>query len=112
MAGISAADFASKVKRVSSESVLVVRVATIAQSKHQVKLRIFLRDRSVIAAYYNEENGKIGFAQYLDNLRIFGADNANGKWHWHPHKDPLQHIPSDHEITFEEFFREIEKTLK
>ena len=112
MAGISAEDFARRVKQVCDESVRVVRVAVITQSKHQVKLRIFLRDRSVIAAYYNNENGKTGFAQYLDNLRIFGADNANRKWHWHPREDPLQHVASEHEITFEDFMARLETNLK
>jgi len=112
VAGISAEDFASKIRQVCDESVLVVRVAVIAQSKHQAKLRIFLRDRSVIAVYYNSENGKTGFAQYLDNLRIFGADNANRKWHWHLREDPSQHVSSDHEITFEEFMARLEPDLK
>lgn len=112
MAGISAEDFVGKIRQVCDESVLVVRVAVIAKSRHQAKLRIFLRDRSVVAAYYNNENGKTGFAQYLDNLRTFGADNANRKWHWHPREDSSQHVSSDHEITFEEFFKEIEKTVK
>ena len=79
MDGISAEDFARRVKQVCAASDLVVRVAVITQSKHQTKLRIFLRNRTVIAAYYNNENGKTGFAQFLDNLRIFGADNANRK---------------------------------
>jgi len=112
VAGISAEDFVGKIRQVCGESVLVVRVAVITQSKHQAKLRIYLRDRSVIAAYYNNENGKTGFAQYLDNVRIFGADNANRKWHWHPREDPSRHAPSNREITFKEFLKEIEKSLK
>ena len=112
MVGMSAEDFARRVKQVCDESDIVVRVAAITQSKHQTKLRIFLRDRSVIAVYYNSENGQKGFAQYLDNLRIFGADNANRKWHWHLREDPSQHVSSDHEIIFEEFMARLEPDLK
>lgn len=112
MAGISAEYFASKVKQVCSESDLVVRVAVITESHHQVKLWIFLKDRTVIAAYYNDENRKTGFALLRENLRVFGADNANGVWHWHPFENPASHVRSETEITFEEFLARLEEFIK
>lgn len=111
MAGISAEYFASKVKQACSKSDLVVRVAVITESHHQVKLRIFLKDRTVITAYYNDENQKTGFALLRENLRVFGADNANGIWHWHPFEDPTGHVRSETEITFEEFLARVENLV-
>ena len=111
MAGIRAADFSLKVKQICAESALVVRVVIISESQHQIKMRILLKDRSSISVYYNDENGKTGFAQLRNNLRVFGADNAVN-WHWHPREDPAQHVASEHEISFEEFMAEIEKLVK
>lgn len=112
MAGISAEFFARKVKQVCSASDLVMRVAVITESHHQVKLRIFLKDRTVIAVYYNDENRKTGFALLREDLRVFGADNANEIWHWHPFEDPTGHVRSETEITFEEFLARVEKLSK
>jgi hypothetical protein len=112
MAGVSAESFASRVKQVCDNSKIVVRWVVLSESNHQVKLRIYLRDRTVVSVYYNDENGKTGFAQLRASERILGADNATENWHWHPREDPSQHAPSDREITFEEFLKEIENTLK
>lgn len=112
MAGISVEEFTGKVKRICDETDMVVRAIVLTESQHQVKFRILLNNRTIIAAYYNDENGKTGFAQLRNNLRVFGADNANGFWHWHPREDPSQHQASDYEVTFEEFLKEIEKNLE
>ena len=112
MAGISAENFASRVKQVCDNSKIVVRWVVLSESNHQVKLRIYLRDRTVASVYYNDENGKTGFSQLRANERILGADNATENWHWHPREDPTQHVPSDHEITFEEFLGQVEKYVK
>ena len=112
MAGLSAESFAVRVKQVCDNSKSVVRFVVLSESSHQVKLRIYLRDRTLIGVYYNDENGKMGFAQISANERIFGADNATENWHWHPREDPSQHVASNEEISFEEFFREVEKTIK
>jgi len=112
MAGLSAEGFASRVKQVCDNSKSVVRFVVLSESNHQVKLRIYLRDRTLVSVYYNDENGKTGFAQISANERIFGADNATENWHWHPREDPSQHVASKGEISFEEFFGEIEKSFK
>lgn len=112
MAGVSAENFASQVKQVCDNSKIVVRWVVLSESNHQVKLRIYLRDRTVVSVYYNDENGKTGFAQLRANKRILGADNATENWHWHPREDPSNHIVSDHVIAFEDFLKEIEKSLE
>ena len=112
MAGISAESFLNRIKQVCANSVLVVRISTLSESRHQVRLRIFLSDRTFITVYYNDENGKTAFAQIRDNQRIFGADNTHRQWHWHPREDPADHVPAGSAITFEEFLEKVEKGLE
>jgi len=68
-------------------------------------------DESFVDIFYNQKTGKTAFAQVREGHRIFGADNRKG-WHWHPSEDPSKHIASDHVIAFEDFLKEIEKSLK
>jgi hypothetical protein len=61
MARMSVAEFFSQVKQVCDRTDFVVRIVVWAKSQRQLKLRIILNDRSVIAAYYNCENGKMAY---------------------------------------------------
>ena len=112
MAGVSAEEFAATVELVCAKSKIVVRVAPLSKSAHQAKMRIYLKDRSIVSAYYNDQNGKTGFAHLRANERIFGADNSTENWHWHPYEDPSLHVASADAITFEEFLSKVEQALK
>ncbi|MCL4824479.1 MAG: hypothetical protein KJZ57_09695, partial [Anaerolineales bacterium] len=70
-----------------------------------------LVDASFVEAFYNQETGKMSFAHIRNEMRVFAADNRGG-WHWHPIDDVARHVSSDHEITFEEFFREVGKRVE
>lgn len=50
-----------------------------------------------------------GASPIVESISV--ADNAGG-WHWHPVDDVARHVSSDHEITFEEFFREVGKRVE
>ncbi|GAB4540014.1 MAG: hypothetical protein Fur002_06000 [Anaerolineales bacterium] len=39
------------------------------------------------------------------------ADNAGGRWHWHPYEDPQRHDFAEREITFAEFLEAIPNIL-
>jgi hypothetical protein len=70
-----------------------------------------LIDLTFVDVYYNQKTGTTTFAHIHRTRRVFDADNKYGLWHWHPREDPTQHVPSDHEIPFEEFLKGIEKTI-
>jgi hypothetical protein len=109
---ISAERFDGNVRQVCASSKNVARLVSTSETRRVARLRAYLVDFSFVDIYYNQKTGTTTFAHIQRNRRIFGADNKNGIWHWHPREDPTQHTSSDHEITFEEFFREIEKTVK
>lgn len=111
MARLSAPEFKEQVRSLCADSLLVVRVAILTESFDHVQIRVFLRDQSFIDIYHHELSGKTSFAQILDDRRIFGADNKGGLWHWHPRLNPSQHVASEREISFEEFLKEMEKTI-
>jgi hypothetical protein len=52
------------------------------------------------------------FALIENNQRVFGADNAGDKWHWHPAENPDSHVPVKVDVTFEEFLARLESELK
>ncbi len=109
MAGLNAEQFSQQVRQRCEKSKIVVRVLTLSESIRHTRLRIFLNDRSFVDIYYNQETGKTAYAQIFRANRIFGADNTNGVWHWHPRKDPSNHVPADSKIGFDEFFKGVEQ---
>ena len=109
---MTAREFEQQVRSFCANSALVARINVLSEGIDHTQLRIYLTDHSFIDVYHHQLSGKTSFAQILDDERIFAADNKRGIWHWHPLEDVTRHIPSDREITFEEFFREIEKNLK
>jgi len=112
MAGlISAARFVENVRRICNASKAVARVESYGETPRVARIRVFLINFTFVDIYYNQKTGTTTFAQIRRDQRIFGADNKNG-WHWHPREDPSQHLESNDEITFEKFFREVEKHIK
>ena len=111
MARISAARFGRNVKNVCAKSQIVMRVASISEGELHLHFGVYLVDRSCLDVYYNQENGKTAFAHIRHAARIFGADNTLGVWHWHPCKDPKEHLFIEHEIPFAEFLRQVESHL-
>ncbi len=111
MADLNVDEFEENVIFICSESSSVRSIVNYGLGADWRSVRAYLVDDSFVDIFYNQKTGKTAFTQIRDGRRIFGADSRKG-WHWHPREDPSKHIPSDHEITFEEFFREIEKTLK
>jgi hypothetical protein len=75
-------------------------------------MRIFLANRTFLDVYYSGKTGKTAFAQIKDEQRIFGADNTNGKWHWHPYENPQRHDVTNETITFDQFLNDVEKTVE
>jgi hypothetical protein len=111
MAGLSVEEFDAQVHSICSKSLIVRDIVRYGEGADWVNLRAYLTDESMLNVFYNHKTGKTSFVHIRDGKRVFGADSRNG-WHWHPREDPSQHIPSDHAIAFEEFFREIEKVVK
>jgi hypothetical protein len=109
---MNAREFDRQVRNVCANSSVVARVSVLSESIDHTQLRIFLTDLSFVDVYHHQLSGKTSFAQILDDRRIFAADNKRGFWHWHPREDPLQHVSSDYEITFEEFMARLETDLK
>lgn len=110
MDGISLEEFQQRVIAACADSPVVQNIIMYEARPNAVRLRLFLIDQIFLDVFYNEWKGRVSFAWIANDQRVFGADNA-GDWHWHPREDPTQHVPSDHEIPFERFPKEIEKTL-
>ena len=112
MAGvIGAARFIENVRKTSLASKVVVRVEISIETTRVARARVFLIDLTFVDVYYNQKTGATAFAQIHRAKRIFGADNKQG-WHWHPREEPSLHVESKHAISFEEFFRDVEKNAK
>ncbi len=111
MAVVSASEFRQDVERVCSNSEAVMRIWIISETKRQVRMRIFLSNRTLLDVYYSSKTGKVAFAQIKDERRVLGADNTEGFWHWHPYEDPQRHEFAHREITFAEFLEHVEKNL-
>lgn len=88
-----------------------MRVQIISETKRQVRARIFLANRTFVDVYYSAKTKKTAFAHIENNKRIFGADNTEGIWHWHPYEGPQRHEFTDDEITFDEFLKCVEENL-
>ncbi len=110
MVGMSLEEFEQHVIAVCSNSPIVQSVIVFDSTPTSVRLRVFLITQSFLDVFYNQGTGKFSFALIEDNQRTFGADNAGDKWHWHPPENPADHVPSDVEITFEEFLARLEKS--
>jgi hypothetical protein len=111
MAGLSPNEFEQQVLVVCADSKIVRSVAQIQSGIQWVALRAYLEDGLFVDVFYNEETDKKPFALIRAGVRIFAADNAKKKWHWHPFIDPSKHQLTDHEITFAEFLRQVETHL-
>ncbi len=109
---MNAREFELQTREWCADSSIVMRVIVLTESIDHTQLRIFLTDRSFVDAYFHSISSKTAYAQIHDNERIFGADNTRGYWHWHPREDPALHVKTDKEITFEEFMKELESSLK
>lgn len=112
MARVTTEAFEKRVRRVCKNSANVVRITLLGESLRHIQLRIFLRDRTFIDIYYNQDNEKTAFAQIHNDMRIFGADNTNGVWHWHPREDPASHVLAESDISFEEFMARLVSDLE
>ncbi len=112
MAGISAAEFGENVEKVCANSKAVMRLDIINETTRQVRIRIFLVNRTLLDVYYSSRTGKTAFAQIKSNKRIFGADNSGTAWHWHPYEDPQRHDFTNAEIAFAEFLKHVEKNIQ
>ena len=110
MAGMSVEKFAENVIALCSQSFAVVSATILRLSLTWFRLRAYLKNESFVDVSYNEETGKITFAQIRNEQRVFGADNKQG-WHWHPYEDPERHDFVEGEITFEEFLKQVEENL-
>ncbi len=111
MARMSLDEFERYVISAGSDSPAFKNVAVIRSGLMWSIIRAYLVNETFVDIFYNQVTGQTSFAQIHDNCRVFGADNKGG-WHWHPLEDPLRHLVSDHEITFDEFLKAIEKNLK
>ena len=112
MAVISVAEFKQNIQSVCSNSQAVMRVQIISETKRQVRIRIFLANRTFVDVYYSSKTEKTALAHIENNKRIFGADNTEGIWHWHPYEDPQRHDLVDGKITFAEFLKRVEENIK
>ena len=112
MAVVSVPEFKQNIQYVCSNSGMVMRIQIISETRRQVRIRIFLVNRTFLDTYYNQKTGKAALTHIQKNERILGADNTGGAWHWHPYEDPQRHDRSDNQITFEEFLKRVEEIIK
>jgi hypothetical protein len=110
VAGLSVEEFEEQVLAVCAASFRIKSIAEMNTGLTWLQLRAYLFDESFIDVFYNQQSGKITFAQIRENRRIFGADNKKG-WHWHPLEDPGKHLFVETEISFAEFLRQVEDHL-
>ena len=110
MAGMSAEEFERQVISICSASSAVRNMAVINLGLTWFNMRAYLIDESFVEIFYNQATGKTAFAQIRDEHRVFGADNKQG-WHWHPYKDPHEHLSAVNEISFEEFLQQVEDNI-
>jgi hypothetical protein len=108
MASLNSTEFEQQILAICANSKIAKSVAQIQSGVHWVALRIYLDDDLFIDVFYNEETDKKSFALVRAGMRIFAADNAKKKWHWHPFKDPQSHSLVDDEILFSDFIRQVE----
>jgi len=118
MAGLSMDDFERQLREVCSKSPIVKNVALFSATKKSKLWRVILKDDSnveidvaFIDAYYSAIVGKTTFAHIQNKQRVFGADNAGGRWHWHPYEDPQRHDFINGEISFAEFLKRVEEKI-
>ncbi len=111
-------DFETQLLEICSKSPIVKNITLFSTTKKSKLWRITLKDnssvdidQSFIDAYHSAIVGKISFAHIKSGDRIFGADNAGGKWHWHPYADPQRHDFVEKEISFAEFLKRVEENL-
>lgn len=109
MAVVGIAQFRQNVEDACSKSDLVMRIRIISETRNQVRIRIFLANRTILDVYYSSKTEKTAFAQIKDDERIFGADNTNGIWHWHSYEDPQRHDFTNNNIAFNEFLKRVEE---
>ncbi|MBU2611387.1 MAG: hypothetical protein KJ606_10660 [Chloroflexi bacterium] len=108
MVGMSLEEFEQYVIAVCSNSSVVQSVVLFDSTPTSVRLRVFLINQSFLDVFYNQKTGKFSFALIEKYQRVFGADNAGDKWHWHPVENPEIHVPAAEEVTFREFLKRLE----
>jgi hypothetical protein len=81
MAVITTSEFRQSLEKDCSNSSIVMKIQIISETTKQIRMRIFLSNRTFLDVYYNAKNEKTAFAQIKENKRIFGADNTTGTWH-------------------------------
>jgi hypothetical protein len=111
MAVLSTFEFRQLVEKNCSDSNIVMKIQIISETTKQIRMRIFLSNRTFLDVYYNLKNEKTAFAQIKENKRIFGADNTTGTWHWHPYKNPEKHNFVKDKIAFSEFLKKVEENI-
>lgn len=111
MVGMSFEEFERYVIAVCSNSSVVQSVGLFDSTPTSVRLRVFLINQSFLDVFYNQKTGIFSFALIKNNQRVFGADNAGDKWHWHPADNPESHVLAAREVTFQEFLKRLEDNL-
>lgn len=111
MAVLTIFEFRQSIEKDCSNSNIVMKIQIISETTKQIRIRIFLSNRTFLDIYYNLKNEKTAFAQIKENKRIFGADNTSRIWHWHPYKNPKKHDFVKGKIAFGDFLKKVEENI-
>mgnify|MGYP001238877220 CR=1 FL=1 len=100
--------FTNNVLKIAKTFEWVKRIATAPEGK-VVRIRLWINE-SFVNIYYNTMTETTSYAYIESNKRIFGANNMNIGWHWHPYDNVQKHEPGK-AITIAEFMKALEKEL-
>jgi hypothetical protein len=80
-----------------------------------IKFKIQFSPEIFIQCYVNVRKPKLNYALILNDIRLYGKDFLNERWHRHPFDSPEFHDSSyegQQEVTLESFFLEVTQFLK
>lgn len=105
---MSLEEFARQVISAAERSAICELVTVIAFTETTIRLRALLYIDAHIDVSFNKRNGTTSYALVANDMRVFGADNANG-WHFHPFGAPDHHEWLSQPMTFAEFLEHVEQ---
>lgn len=105
---MSLEEFEHQIVAAAEMSAICELVTVIAFSETTIRLRVLLYINAHIDVYFNERNGTTSYTLIAGDVRVFGADNANG-WHYHPFGDPDRHVWLSQAMSFDDFLGQVER---
>ena len=105
---MSLEEFERLIIATAERSAICELVTVVAFTETTIRLSVLLYIDAHIDIYVNERNGTTSYTLVASDVRVFGADNANG-WHFHPFGAPDHHEWLSQPMTFAEFLEQVEQ---